>query len=259
MHAGMDNLGKNKRDRLANAGQGKRVDSHRSSIMINISERPNLIEDSIYDIPLRLEASLEPQRGSLQRTLVAAQKRLREFALKHNWHAHVQEPFALKARIYDTKAKFDHDLLEVSGMDTNIELPRTYCAALEKDILVCVSPERYQKVYPEGDEEDAFEKLVTHEMAHRLHIRILKGDDEAMGPVWFYEGFALYAADQFKRTMPALSENEIWEVVSSEERGDYRQYATVFRHFLSKVSIHQLVENAGRQGFTKWLMLISKK
>lgn len=226
--------------------------------MVNISERPKLIEDSIYDIPLRLEASLEPQRRGLQRTLVAAQRRLREFALKHDWHRQVQEPYAVQAHIFDTKIKFDHVLLEVSGMDTNIELPKTYCAALEKDILVCVSPELYREVYPEGIEDDSFEKLITHELAHRLHIRILRGDEEAMGPVWFYEGFALYAADQFAQTMPVLSEDEIWEVVSTQERGDYRQYATVFHHFLSKASIHQLVENAGRQDFTKWLKLVSK-
>ena len=226
--------------------------------MVNPSERPKMIEDSIYDIPLQLEASLEPQREGLHRTLVAAQRRLRDFSLKHDWHAYVQEPFAHQAHIYNTKAKFDHDLLEISGMDTDTELPRTYCAALEKDILVCVSPELYREVYPEGDEEDAFEKLITHEMAHRLHIRILSGDEQAMGPVWFYEGFALYTANQFERTMPELSEDEIWEVVSAQERGDYRQYATVFCYFLIKARIHQLVKHAGRQDFTNWLKLISK-
>ena len=33
----------------------------------------------------------------------------------------------------------------------------------------------------DGDEENAFEKLLAHEMAHRLHIRILNGNENAMG------------------------------------------------------------------------------
>ena len=226
--------------------------------MAILSEQPNLIEDGVYDLPLQLDVTLEAQRFSLQKTLLAAQRRLKIFAQKHGWYAHVQEPFAVRAHIYGTKSKFDHDLLEVSGMDTTIQLPKTYCAALEKDILMCVSPQLYREVYPEGAEEDAFEKLITHEMAHRLHIRILGGDEEAMGAVWFYEGFALFAADQFEQTMPDLSEEEIWRVVNAQERSDYRRYASVFRHFLSKASIHQLIENAGTQDFTNWLKLISK-
>jgi hypothetical protein len=39
----------------------------------------------------------------------------------------------------------------------------------------------------------------------------------------------------------------------TEERGSYRQYASVFRTFLSKASLHQLVEMAGKQYFIEWL------
>ena len=223
--------------------------------MKTMNGQPRLIEEAIYDLPLVLDAPLEPQRNNLKKTLVAAQKRLREFAINYDWYAHVQKPFAHQAHIYNSKVNFDHDLLEISGMDTTIELPKTYCAALENNILMCVSPELYREVYPEGDEEDSFQKLITHEMAHRLHIRILDGDEEAMGPVWFYEGFALYAADQFTRSMPDLSKDEIWKVVNEKERGDYRKYATVFRHFASVVSIHQLVEMAGKQDFLNWIYL----
>jgi hypothetical protein len=134
-----------------------------------------------------------------------------------------------------------------------MELPETYCAALEQGILMSVSPELYQRLYPEGDEGQAFEKLLTHEMAHRLHIRILDGNEEAMGPVWFFEGFALYAAAQFEQSLPALSAAGIWEIVGAEERGDYRRYAAVFRSFLGKASLQQLVGMAGKAEFVDWL------
>jgi len=54
-----------------------------------------------------------------------------------------------------------------------------------------------------------------------------------------------------------LTAAEIWDVVSAEERGDYRRYASVLRYFLGKASIQQLVESAGKGGFVEWLREIS--
>jgi len=67
----------------------------------------------------------------------------------------------------------------------------------------------------------------------------------------------LYAAAQFEKTAPHLTAAEIWDVVSAEERGDYRRYATVFQHFSLKASIQQLVEMAGKAEFVSWLREIS--
>jgi hypothetical protein len=220
---------------------------------LSVSNQPKPIENGIFKIPVLLDQALEPQREILESMLLAAQTRLRAFATTYGWQAHVQRPFATQAHIYATKAGFDHDLLEVSGMDTTIELPRTYCAALEQDILMCVSPALYQEIYPEGDGECAFEKLITHEMAHRLHIRILGGDEDAMGPVWFYEGFALFAASQFEQLQLTLTLDDMWRVMGEAERGSYKQYAAVFRHLVGKVSLLELVQNAGREDFTDWL------
>ncbi len=223
----------------------------------NDAELPQAISEGVFDIPIQLEGSLEEQRGALRETLLAAQQRLARFAIEHGWREHIQAPFPKLARFYDDKARFDHDLLEFCELDTSIELPKTYCAALEKGVLISVSPDLYRELFPAGQEDSAFEKLLTHEMAHRLHIRILKGDEDAMGPVWFYEGFALHTASQFEKTAPVMEADAIWEVVGAEERGDYRQYATVFRYFLEKTSIHELVERAGKEEFARWLKQIT--
>lgn len=220
------------------------------------SANPFPVEGGVFDIPIRLDPSLEAQRASFHGILLGAQRRLRDFAIKHNWNEYIKEPLAQSARFYAEKAAFDHDLLEVSGLDPTLELPETYCAALEQGILMSVSPELYRKLYPEGDEENAFEKLLVHEMAHRLHIRILAGNEDAMGPVWFYEGFALYAAGQLEKTAPSLSPGDIWAVVEAEERQDYRRYVTVFRYFIGKATIHQLIEMAGKAEFVQWLKRI---
>ena len=219
--------------------------------------QPQSLELGVFDIPLSLSSSLEPHRAQLQARLAGAQSRLKKFAQAHQWLEHVLTPFALQARIFADKQHFDHDLLELACMYTTIELPKTYCAALVQQVLVSVSPELYAELYPEGDESDAFEKLLTHEMAHRLHIRILNGDEEKMGPIWFYEGFALYAADQFAACLPALNAAEIWETVQTEERIDYRRYAAVFCYFLELAPLGQLIEHAGHPEFAGWLQQIS--
>lgn len=226
--------------------------------MSELTSGPVAVEYGVFDIPLRLDTTLEPQRNLLQTTLLTAQRRLKTFAQQHSWLAYVAEPFAQKAQFYATKASFDHDLLTLCGLDPTIELPSTYCGALEQGVLTAVSPHLYRALYPQGDEPDAFEKLLTHEMAHRLHIRILAGDEEAMGPVWFYEGFALHAAGQLANAAPKLEIDEIWAIVQEEERMDYRRYVTVLRYFLQKATMHQLVEQAGQEDFVAWLRQISQ-
>ena len=200
-----------------------------------------------------LDAALEPQRSLLHQILLASQRRLKAFAVQHNWDHHLNDPFTRSAHFYAQKKAFDLALLEISGLDPKIELPETYCAALEQGVLMSVSPDLYLELYPEGDEASAFEKLLTHEMAHRLHIRILAGNEDAMGPVWFYEGFALHAASQLQKAAPSLTQDEIWAVAGAEDRQDYRRYVTVFQYFLGKATIHQLVEMAGKVEFLSWL------
>jgi hypothetical protein len=210
-------------------------------------------EYGVHLIPIQLAESLEGKRVLLEDTLLAAQRRLRDFAQKHAWQAYVKEPFASHFRVYSDKASFNRALLEICGLDPAIELPATYCAALEQDVLMSVSPELYRALYPEGDEECAFEKLLTHEMAHRLHIRILGGNEQGMGPVWFYEGFALYAAGQFEKNLPALDFPKIRTIILNPERGSYRGYAAVFHYFLGKASIQSLIEMAAKAEFIDWL------
>jgi hypothetical protein len=211
------------------------------------------IENGVFDVPLRLDGALEPEREALRRALLGAQRRLRDFAERNGWDELIEEPIADRVVVHADKARFDRDLLALVGMDTDTELPRTYCAALEKGVLVSMSPAFYDEVYPKGREEAAFEKLWTHELAHRLHVRILHGDEAAMGPVWFYEGFAINAAGQFATTAPQLEIDEIWRIVGDPERGDYARYATVFRHFAARALLPELVRRAGDGDFVDWL------
>jgi hypothetical protein len=210
-------------------------------------------EYGIHTIPLSLPQSLVSLREDLEKILINAQQRLKKFAEDHGWDEFIRESFADQAQIFDEKMNFDVVLKTITGTDPGVELPNTYSAALENRVLLCVSPELYHTNYPEGDEEKAYEKLITHEMAHRLHIRILKGDEDAMGPVWFFEGFAIHAAGQFEHDKINVSPVEIERIINLEQRSSYRLYGIALRYFLQKLPLQELVANAGKNDFNEWL------
>jgi hypothetical protein len=212
------------------------------------------IEEGVYIVPLTLSLSLEPERMQFEQILLEAQRRIVRFAAKHGWKDLAKERFFDSVKIFDVKKDFDKALAGVAGLPASTVLPQTYSAALECGVLMAVSPELYAKNYPPGIEEDSYEKLLAHEMAHRLHIRILRGYEEAMGPIWFFEGLAIYAAEQFRETTSEPTKTEIEEILSNSERSSYRKYGEVFRFFAKKLSVTDMIEHAAKEGFQEWLL-----
>ena len=202
---------------------------------------------------LLLPASLEPRRAEFEGYIAKAMENVRAFAAKYGWSSLVHESFFDKVMIFDVKKDFDRTLLKLCKMDPGMVLPESYCGALEERNLIAVSPEYYDKVYPAGREPDSFIKLLTHEICHRLHVRILNNDEEAMGPVWFFEGFAIFAADQFTQSKIKLTEADIWNIVNDPDRGSYEKYSHVFKYFADKIPLKELVANAKREDLTDWL------
>jgi hypothetical protein len=202
---------------------------------------------------LLLTKTLEPRRSEFEGYIVKAMENVRAFAAKYGWSSLVHESFFDKVMIFDVKNDFDRTLLELCKMDPGMVLPESYCGALEERNLIAVSPEYYAKVYPQGIEPDSYIKLLTHEICHRLHVRILNGDEEAMGPVWFFEGFAIFAADQFTQSKLKLTKEEIWNIVEEPRRGSYEKYSHVFKYFVNKIPLKELVANAKREDLADWL------
>lgn len=211
-------------------------------------------QETSTTILLKLPPSLETRRAEFSGYLNDAINNINTFAEHHGWSHLVKEVFMDSVIIFDDKNQFNLNLLILAGADTAYELPDTYCAALEKRTLLAVSPELYTKVYPEGVEEQSYTKLLTHEIAHQLHVRILNGDEEAMGPIWFYEGFATFAADQFSDSDIQLSQAEMKRIMAEPERGSYLKYNYVFRYFESKIGLKELINNAKKEDFNESLI-----
>ena len=200
--------------------------------------------------------SLENRREELQSYVNAARKNIRNFSEKYGWEGLSKEEFMDSVIIFDDKNHFNLTLLKLAEADTTMKLPDTYCAALEKRTLVAVTPEFYSKVYPDGIEERSFEKLLTHEIAHRLHVRILKGDEEAMGPIWFYEGFAMYTANQFSKSDIILNKEEIINIMKDPDRGSYVKYNYIFRNFVKTIPLKEFIIKANNKNFNEELILM---
>ncbi len=211
-------------------------------------------QDNSIVIPIILSKSLENRKEEFDNYLISARKNISNFAKKYNWSDLVKEEFIDSMMIFDIKKDFNKSLLILAEADTNTKLPDTYCAALEKRTLVVVSPEYYAKVFPEGIEQGSFEKLLTHEIAHRLHIKILNGNEEEMGPIWFYEGFAMFVANQFSNSKTKLSKKEMTLIMNDPNRGSYMKYNYIFRYFVEKISLTELISKAKNKDFNKWLI-----
>ncbi len=219
---------------------------------------PKEVEPGVFDVPLSLPKSLESRRREFKGNLLEAQKRLRVLIKNNGWSDLNKTPFMKRAEIYDKKVDYDNHLYEIEPALRGKPIPTTFTAGIEQDVFFAVSPEMVDKVFPQGRENDSYIKLIQHELAHRLHVRIVKGNEERMGPVWFYEGFAVYAADQYRKAAPELTDAEIWDIVRATKRGSYIQYRTVFYHFLKQHTLKELLEHAGDADFADWLKTTEK-
>lgn len=214
---------------------------------------PRQLTPGVYAAPLRLPASLEPRRAEFEGDLLEAQRRLVAFARKHGWTDLTSTPLMKSAEIYDKKSDYDEHLYELQPTLRGKAIPKTFVAGIEHDVFFAVSPEIVDEVLPQGREKDSYVKLILHELVHRLHVRIVKGNEERMGPVWFYEGFAVYGADQYAAASPQLTDDEIWKIVAAPERGSYFKYRTVVMHFLKRRKLQALLDHAGDADFAVWL------
>ena len=229
--------------------------SNRLKSITGVSQNGDQISESI-SIPLILPDSLESRRKEFLEYVNAARMNIISFAKDYGWEEFTKVEFTDRVIIFDNKNEFDLTLLKLAEADPSQHLPDTYCAALEKRTLISVTPEYFSKVYPEGNEERSFEKLLTHEIAHRLHIRILNGEEKAMGPIWFYEGFAIYAADQFSKSDIILRNDEMIKIMKDPVRESYVKYNFIFRYFVNKMPLKELILKAKDENFNDELILM---
>lgn len=181
---------------------------------------------------------------------------VREAASAHGWVAHIQEPFWDRVEVYDTQAALWSRILQLHGMPADTELPTDgLTAALEKRVLMAVDEQEYARIRPiYAAGREAWRRLLAHEIAHRLHVRVLDGDEDAMGPTWFFEGFATFIADQELGEVPPITSLED-ALAAGQAKGDgaYAKYQSAVAWLAERVPLPELVAHAGDVDFEGWL------
>lgn len=171
-----------------------------------------------------------------------------EFSHSNQLGIRTGEPFITKATVYGTKSSFDSFIEASPGWKAGAKVPATYVGFGEKRALFVISWTAYQGVHP-SDSHSEYEKLIVHEIAHLFHAAYLKNNEDKMGPVWFYEGFACVVADQYKdATLP----KDFASVINSPERASYRDYVAIIRKLRKKYSVRELLDKASDKNFNSW-------
>jgi hypothetical protein len=202
---------------------------------------------------LVLPATEEPRRGWYAAQIVAAHGTIAGFASEHGWADRVR-PFFRCVEVFADQAGLWARLRTAFGLAEDAPLPTPSLAgALEQGVLTVVTPELYAQVQPRyGAAHGAYARLLAHEMAHRLHIAVLDGDEERMGPAWFYEGFAVVASGDLVGLEVATAD-DLWRHVRAEGAGAYAHYAAALRFLAARVRLQELVARAGDAGFERWV------
>jgi hypothetical protein len=189
-------------------------------------------ELGVVEPKLLLPAALESRRPEMMQMILAAQRRLLLFARRFDWDHLLQTPLLERVEIFASKVDYDAHLRKLYPETAQMAIPGTFVAGFENTSFFAVAPEVYAEKFPKMVEPDFYEKLICHELAHKLHTRLVNGQEEKMGPIWFWEGFATYVAGQFEGDYGQLSRQQIETIMNEPQRGDYRQYNRVFRYFV---------------------------
>jgi hypothetical protein len=143
------------------------------------------------------------------------------------------------------------------------QIPATFSGTVEGTSLFLVSRGAYQQIwhrlYPDWNwTTNTYRQLVAHELCHRAHEIVVTarfGSADAMGPAWFFEGFAVTCAGQFHSEQGPMSLVEIQQQVGShqEPTSSYPLYGRLVRSLAARYGIKLLIESAAQPGFPDML------
>jgi len=197
---------------------------------------------------------LSSRRHEFSLNLVDAFAIVDHFASQHGWQEYLKIPLICSFQVFAVQDEMWQKLKELTGAQEKHPPTDGLSSALVCGHLLAVTPEEYERLRPEYTHIDkAWTRLLAHEIIHQLHIRIVRHENR-MGPKWFYEGFAMYAAGQRITDYQPSSIEEITEAMHTESRGAYAKFEAVFEYFLKRFELKLLLKRAARHDFQTWLI-----
>ncbi|HBW22059.1 MAG: hypothetical protein A2X28_09565 [Elusimicrobia bacterium GWA2_56_46] len=206
---------------------------------------------------LQTPVSETNKRVEYAHAVVEADNIVADYLTQHNWQAQAKASVYDSIEIFATQQELWNRIKEVNGITTDIPMPTAgLVAGLEARVLLAVTPEEYQRISPTyaSAQKDFWMRLLAHEIAHRRHAVILGGNEDAMGPTWFFEGFAVLVSGQnIDSDLYYTSTDEALTQVAEKKPGAYSRYVAAVRFFLTKTTLPELVAHAGMTDFETWL------
>jgi hypothetical protein len=198
---------------------------------------------------------MEERRPEILQAVQAARTLVAEFADRHGWQAEARVPGFARVEVFADQQALWRRVLELNELDLATTMPTDgLVAAIEHEVLLLVVPEEYARIRPEyARDPEAFVRLIAHELLHRLHVRILGGNEDQMGPQWFYEGFAVVGAGQAETEQAGFASiDEALRAVEQKGRGSYARYGAAVRLLMTRAPLEELVERARTGELETW-------
>ncbi|MDX2462925.1 MAG: hypothetical protein QNK31_00305 [Porticoccus sp.] len=179
---------------------------------------------------------------------------VRNFAAEHGWEEYCTSFDQTPVQIAQDQASLCTHLRDIGELDD--DPPPGLIAVVLTEMVIVVDEDDVNNIRPEYLEiDDGWVRLIAHEFAHLLHEAIVSGDEEKLGPRWFFEGFACMAAGQtLGRVFDTESPEQVLEAVKLECRGQYAAFEAAVRYFCQRYDLADLVERAGNESFEQWLL-----
>jgi hypothetical protein len=194
----------------------------------------------------------EYRREEIAQAVCDAVAIVETFAAENAWTSLTKEPFFSRIEISPSKDALWQRLLELNQLPLDTPPPSdAVTAALDKGSLMAVFFEEAQRARPEYFKTHLdWVQTLAHEMVHQLHVRILNGNEDAMGPQWFYEGFAIIGSGQpLGRDIAVANIEKAFELTTATGRGSYACYAAALHFFMEHIPLQRLVEHAADPDF----------
>ncbi|MGD9910734.1 MAG: hypothetical protein AB7U79_09100 [Candidatus Izemoplasmatales bacterium] len=152
--------------------------------------------------------------------------------------------------VFNKHSDFKKILISTLSMNKE-DIQPTCVGTIWKKTLYLMTKSYYFDHYASGIETFGYEKLIAHELAHAYHIHLLDGIEEKMGPVWFYEGFAIFASGQFASKIEKVSNQHLERILFSEDRMFYQLYGALFHELVVHEDLMSLVSDAANPHFSQ--------
>lgn len=200
------------------------------------------------ELPLEFKYTSISKNAAFEENVQKSLVQVLDFSIKNKLGIKYPSEFIKSAILYGTKKSFD-EMMHLSGWPQNQAVPENYVGVGQNQVIHVVSWQVYKEIHPNDSPQD-YQKLITHELTHLFHVAYLKGQDDQMGPRWFYEGLACLVAIQYEGSV-LPSKDTIQKILKDDNYGDYKAYAALLREIIKSRSVPALLKEAKKSGFNK--------